>query len=129
MKRLALLTFLVPAIAFAEGHRGWLTGLGLGISGAGVVAMALGGYHAAQGDAARRGIAAYYANGAAPTVGEAPAVRWLHERSNAMGTTGLGLLISGAIAVALGVGLVFLNGWVSVSVSPERTTVVLSGTF
>ncbi len=129
MSRLVALAVLLPTVAWADDHRGWLTGAGLALSGGGLVAVSLGAYHSAQGEASRRGLAAYYANGAAPTAAEAPAVRWLQERSDAMGTTGLGLLISGGVAVLLGLGLVVFDGWVSVSVSPANASVLVSGTF
>ena len=46
-----------------------------------------------------------------------------------MGTQGLALLVSGGAAVLLGLGLVVFDGWVSVSVTPGQTSVVVSGTF
>lgn len=120
---------LVPSLAVAAPQRGWLTGGGLGVAGTGLVLVSLGAYDAAQGEAARKAIAAYYAHGSAPTVAEAPAVRWLQERSDSMGTRGLALLLSGAAAFVVGIGLVALDGWLSVSVTPERAAVALSGTF
>ena len=120
---------LVPSVALAAPQRGWVTGAGLGVAGAGIVVVSLGAYDAAQGEAARKAIAAYYAHGAAPTVAEAPAVRWLQERSESMGTRGLALLIAGAAAFVVGIGLVAFDGWVSVSVTPDRAEVALRGTF
>lgn len=117
-----------------EARRGWLTGAGLMLAGGGAVLLGVGAYDAAQADAASRTVGAYYANGAAPTAGEASTVRWLQERSESMGSLGLGLLISGAAAVAVGIGLVLLDGWlgsaeVSVSLQPARAAVLVSGTF
>lgn len=132
MRVVAILCLLVMGPAAAESHRGWLTGGGLALSGVGLVAASLGAYHAAQSDAANHALAAYYAHGAAPTATEAPAVRWLQERSDQMGATGLGLLIGGGASVLLGLALVLVDGWVgdvSVAVGPSGASVLFTRCF
>lgn len=127
-----VLVLLLSGEALAhEAHRGWLTGAGLMLSGVGAVAIAIGAYDAAQADAANRTMDAYYANGAAPTVREASAIRWLQERSESMGSLGLGLLISGSAAVLLGIAGVVLDGWagqpsIAVSIRPTQASVLVS---
>lgn len=141
MKALVLLLVLsTAALADEPGvqtrvvqRRGWLTGMGLALAGGGVVSMSLGAFEAVQGDAAARTIAAYYANGAAPTAGEAPRVRWLKERSDSASSQALAMLISGGAALVLGVGMVLLDGWVgasvTVAVQPSGASVLVIGRF
>ena len=127
-----MIVALACTSASAAPRRGWLTGAGLVLGGARAVALSLGAYDAAQGEAAAHGVRAYYANGVAPTADEASTVRWLEERSQRLSAVGLGLLVSGAAAVVLGITLLFLDGWVgslSVSLQPAQGAVRLSGTF
>ena len=134
MKSICLVLALASASASAASHRGWLTGAGVMLAKAGAAAMTIGGYHAAQGEAAAQAVTSYYANGAAPTAAEASTVRWLQERTEGQSTLGVGLLISGGAALVLGISMVLFDGWVggasvSLSVQPARATLLISGTF
>lgn len=135
MRTLALLMALASSTAAAaERHHGWLTGAGLMIAGGGAVAASLGAYDAAQAEAAAFALKAYYVNGAAPTADEAATVRWLHERAEAKGATGVALLLGGGAALVVGICLVLLDGWlgpahVSISVEPGGASMRVRGTF
>jgi hypothetical protein len=114
--------------------RGWLTGAGLALAGAGAVALSFAAYQGAQSEAASRTVAAYYANGAAPTALEASTVRWLQERSEAAASQALMMLISGGAASLVGIGLVLIDGWlgratVTAALSPSGGQVLLGGSF
>jgi hypothetical protein len=134
---LALILVLGCGSAAAEQsleHRGWLTGAGLLLAGAGAVVTSVGVYSAAEGESAARALRAYYANGAAPTAAEAGTVHWLHERSERLSASALLLLVGGGAAVVVGISVVFFDGWlggtsVSLSIEPGPASVRVSGTF
>ena len=142
MKGLLLLVALGGGAALAEPNleletaspRGWRSITGLGLAGAGTVALSLAAYQAGQAESAGRTIAAYYAHGAAPTQAEAPRLRWLAERWRSSSTQAVALLISGGAAVALGVGLVLLDGRaarasITVAIQPSGASVLITGGF
>lgn len=104
------------------------------LAGVGVVAVSVGAYNAAQGDSAAHAVGAYYVNGAAPTGAEASTLRWLEERAETLSSLGLGLMVGGGVAIALGVSMILLDGWlgdtkVSLAIAPGRASVLVSGTF
>lgn len=118
----------------ASRGRGWLTGAGLVLTGGGAVALSLAAIEGAKADSASRTVEAYYAHGAAPTAAEAATVRWMKERSDTASTQALALLISGASALAIGIGLVLWDGWlghtsVSVGIQPSGASVLVTGRF
>jgi len=107
VKKLALTMAVVlgastaQAGASAEGaHRGWLTGAGLGLLGAGVAAATLGlGFFLTASDADRM-LAAYYPTPqSAPLPDEAPAVKRIQDRRD-------GAFTAGAVSVGLGAAMV-----------------------
>lgn len=143
MRALALVVTLLfsPAVFGEDGvhlqtcsGRGWLTGAGLAIAGGGAVALSLAAFQAIQADGAARTVAAYYAHGAAPTATEASTVRWMKERADNASTQALALLVSGGAALAVGLGLVLLDGWLgdasmTVAIQPSGASVLVTGRF
>lgn len=134
MKAFVLAAGLLSTTAGAEAQRGWLTYVGLGVAGPGIVALSLGVADAVQGESARHTLAAYYAHGAAPTVDEAPAIVWLRERAEQKTTSATWLIASGGTAALLGIATVILDGlWagpsVAFSLRPGGATVLVSASF
>jgi len=113
---LALAVLLVGSSAQAadsarEAHRGWLTGAGLGLIGAGVASATLGvGFLLTASDADRL-LAAYYPTPqSAPLPDEAPAVKRIQDRRNGAFTAGVVSAGLGAAMVAGGVVCLVLDG-------------------
>jgi hypothetical protein len=130
-----LLVVLTPMTGRAEGAsspasgqsaraRGWLSGVGVGLLGASLAGFGFGLGGLLNANDANAVLSAYYANGAAPTAAEAPAVRLLDDRRTSGTTSAVAGFVVGGVLLAAGVTCLVLDGVaapkVAVSLAPLR---------
>ncbi len=125
-----------PSVTAAARGRGWLTGLGLGLAGAGVMGLMMGVGSLTSAGEANALLKAYYPTPeSAPTTAEAPAVKRIEDRRDAALGLAMPSLVLGGAALVGGIVCVVLDGvlgggprvaWVP---TPGGGAVIVSGEF
>ncbi|MBI5478853.1 MAG: hypothetical protein HY906_08360 [Deltaproteobacteria bacterium] len=125
-----------PSVTSASRGRSWLTGLGLGLSGAGVMGLMLGVASLLSAGEANALLKAYYPDPtSAPTTAEAPAVKRIEDRRDAAMGLAVPSLVLGGAALVGGIVCVALDGvlgggpQVALVPTPGGGAVVVSGEF